>query len=163
VSTDVFAVIIKTPADGCVNHEMMSLAEELEWRLRQVDGVEDIRGLNVRTREIMMGINEGFPKWQAMFRNQDTINYAVNELVTLEYVDVGCSIWPMLVYLADHKAATLTRVVEALEQFNADWGDKPGDAVLCLRRGDHAVYADLPFGTRCHLRGPAPDVDLHPV
>jgi predicted RND superfamily exporter protein len=123
VSTDVFAVIIKTPADGCVNHEMMSLAEELEWRLRQVDGVEDIRGLNVRTREIMMGINEGFPKWQAMFRNQDTINYAVNELVTLEYVDVGCSIWPMLVYLADHKAATLTRVVEALEQFNADWGD----------------------------------------
>jgi len=123
VSTDVFAVIIKTPMDGCVNHEMMSLAGELEWRLRQLEGVEDIRGLNVRTREIMMGINEGFPKWQAMFRNQDTVNYAVTELVTLEYVDVGCSIWPMLVYLSDHKAETLTRVVATLEQFNADWGD----------------------------------------
>ena len=122
VSTDVFAIIVKTPADGCVNHEMMSLANELEWRMRQVDGVEDIRGLNVRTREIMMGINEGFPKWQSMFRNQDTVNYAVNELVTLEYVDVGCSIWPMLVYLSDHKAATLERVVEALEQFNSEWG-----------------------------------------
>jgi predicted RND superfamily exporter protein len=122
VSTDVFAVIIKTPADGCVDHEMMSLANELEWRLRQVEGVEDIRGLNVRTREIMMGINEGFPKWQSMFRNQDTINYAVNELVTLEYVDVGCSIWPMLVYLADHKAATLNRVVDALTGFNEEWG-----------------------------------------
>tara|TARA_R110002110_G_scaffold415561_1_gene650754 strand:- start:52777 stop:55173 length:2397 start_codon:yes stop_codon:yes gene_type:complete len=123
VSTDVFAVIVKTPADGCVNHESMSLANELEWRLRQVKGVEDVRGLNVRTRDIMMGINEGFPKWQAMFRNQDTINYAVNELVTLEYVDVGCSIWPMLVYLSDHKASTLTRVVDTLEQFNAEWGD----------------------------------------
>ena len=122
VSTDVFAIIVKTPPDGCVNHQMMSLANELEWQLRQVDGVEDIRGLNVRTREIMMGINEGFPKWQSMFRNQDTINYAVNELVTLEYVDVGCSIWPMLVYLSDHKAATLERVVAALEAFNADWG-----------------------------------------
>ena len=65
---------------------------ELEWRLRQVDGVEDVRGLNVRTRQIMMGLNEGFPKWEALFRNQDTINYAVNELVTLEYVDVGCQI-----------------------------------------------------------------------
>jgi predicted RND superfamily exporter protein len=127
VSTDVFAVIIKTPADGCVNHEMMSLAGELEWRLRQLEGVEDIRGLNVRTRQIMMGINEGFPKWEAMFRNQDTVNYAVNELVTLEYVDVGCSIWPMLVYLSDHKAATLTRVVDGLTQFNEDWGD---DAVV---------------------------------
>lgn len=121
VSTDVFAVIIKTPPDSCVDHEHLSLANELEWRLRQVEGVEDIRGLNVRTREIMMGINEGFPKWHSLFRNQDTVNYAVNELVTLEYVDVGCSIWPMLVYLADHKAETLNRVVDALEQFNTDW------------------------------------------
>jgi predicted RND superfamily exporter protein len=121
VSTDVFAVIVKTPADGCVDHEHLSLANELEWRLRQVEGVEDVRGLNVRTREIMMGLNEGFPKWLSLFRNQDTLNYAVNELVTLEYVDPGCSIWPMLVYLADHKAETLTRVVNALEQFQADW------------------------------------------
>jgi predicted RND superfamily exporter protein len=123
VSTDIFAVIVKTPADGCVSHEHLSLANELEWRLRQLEGVEDIRGLNVRTREIMMGINEGYPKWEALFRNQDTLNYAVNELVTVGYVDVGCSIWPMMVYLSDHKAATLTRVVEALEQFNAEWGE----------------------------------------
>ena len=123
VSTDVFAVIVKTPPDGCVNYESLSLANELEWRLRQTPGVEDVRGLNVRTREIMSGINEGFPKWQALFRNQDTINYAVNELVTLDYVDVGCSIWPMLVYLTDHKALTLNRVVATLEQFNREWGD----------------------------------------
>jgi hypothetical protein len=123
VSTDVFAVIIKTPPDSCVNHEHLSLANELEWRMRQVDGVEDIRGLNVRAREIMMGINEGFPKWQALFRNQDTLNYGVNELVTVGYVDVGCSIWPMLIYLSDHKAETLTRVVDTLEGFNAEWGD----------------------------------------
>ncbi len=121
VSTDVFAVIIKTGPDGCIEHEGLSLASELEWRMRQTPGVEDIRGLNVRTREIMMGINEGFPKWQSLFRNQDTINYAVSELVTLEYVDPGCSIWPMLIYLSDHKAATLEGVVETLEQFNNDW------------------------------------------
>ena len=123
VSTDVFAVIVKTPPDGCVNYESLSLANELEWRLRQTPGVEDVRGLNVRTREIMSGINEGFPKWQALFRNQDTINYAVNELVTLDYVDVGCSIWPMLVYMTDHKTLTLNRVVATLEQFNREWGD----------------------------------------
>jgi uncharacterized protein len=121
VSTDVFAVIVKTPPDGCIEYEGMSLANELEWRLRQLEGVEDVRGLNVRTREIMMGINEGFPKWLNLFRNQDTINYSVSELVTLEYVDPACSIWPMLIYLADHKAETLNRVVNALEQFNADW------------------------------------------
>jgi predicted RND superfamily exporter protein len=121
VSTDVFAVIVKTPADQCVDYESLSLANELEWRLRQVPGVEDVRGLNVRTRQIMAGINEGFPKWMSLFRNQDTINYAVTELVNLDYVDPGCSLWPMIVYLADHKAKTLTGVVDALELFNEEW------------------------------------------
>lgn len=125
VSTDVFAVIVKNPPDGCIDHEGLSLASELEWQMRQVPGVEDVRGLNVRTREIMMGINEGFPKWQALFRNQDTVNYAVSELVTLDYVDPGCSIWPMLIYLSDHKATTLEGVVAALDAFNAEWGDGP--------------------------------------
>ena len=123
VSTDVFAIIIKTEPDGCIDLEGLNLANELEWQLRQVPGVEDVRGLNVRTREIMMGINEGFPKWQSLFRNQDTVNYAVSELVTLEYVDPGCSIWPMLIYLADHKAETLEGVVAALDAFNAEWGE----------------------------------------
>ena len=121
VSTDVFAIIIKTPLDQCVDYESLSLANELEWRLRQVPGVEDVRGLNVRTRMMMSGINEGFPKWLSLFRNQDTINYAVTELVNLDYVDPGCSLWPMIVYLSDHKAATLTGVVDALELFNEEW------------------------------------------
>lgn len=120
VSTDVFAIIVKTPADGCIDYKGLSLANELEWRLLQVEGVEDVRGLNVRIREVMAGMNEGYLKWQALFRNQDTINYAVSELVP-EYVDPACSIWPMQVYLSDHKAVTLTRLVETLEQFNEDW------------------------------------------
>tara|TARA_R110002124_G_scaffold3292_7_gene22472 strand:+ start:5403 stop:7799 length:2397 start_codon:yes stop_codon:yes gene_type:complete len=121
VSTDVFAVIVKTEENGCIDYEGLSMANELEWRMRQLDGVEDVGGLNIRTRDIMMGLNEGFPKWQALFRNQDTINYAVTELANLDYVDPGCSIWPMPIYLADHKAETLNGVVETLEQFNEEW------------------------------------------
>ncbi|MCB1704903.1 MAG: RND family transporter [Halioglobus sp.] len=121
VSTDVFAVIVKTEENGCIDYEGLSMANELEWRMRQLDGVEDVGGLNIRTRDIMMGLNEGFPKWEALFRNQDTINYAVTELANLDYVDPGCSIWPMPIYLSDHKAETLNGVVETLEQFNEDW------------------------------------------
>ncbi len=121
VSTDVFAVIVKTQENGCIEHDGLSLANELEWRMRQLEGVEDVGGLSIRTRDIMMGLNEGFPKWEALFRNQDTINYAVTELANLDYVDPGCSIWAMPIYLADHKAATLERVVQTLEEFNAEW------------------------------------------
>ena len=121
VSTDVVALIVKTEENGCIEYDGLSLANELEWRMLQNEGVEGVRGLNVQTRQLMMGLNEAFPKWESMFRNQDTINYAVTELANLDYVDPGCSIWPMLIYLSDHKAATLTRVVDTLEQFNKDW------------------------------------------
>lgn len=121
VSTDVVALIVKTDENGCIEYDGLSLANELEWRMLQLEGVEGVRGLNVQTRQLMMGLNEGFPKWESMFRNQDTINYAVTELANLDYVDPGCSIWPMLIYLSDHKAATLTRVVDTLEQFNKEW------------------------------------------
>ncbi|MEE4219054.1 MAG: MMPL family transporter, partial [Xanthomonadales bacterium] len=126
VSTDVFAVIVKTPADGCIDYDGLILANELEWRLLQLDGVEDVRGLNVRIRQIMAGMNEGYIKWQALFRNQDTINYAVSELVP-EFVDPACSIWPMQVFLSDHKAATLNGLVQALDKFNADWPSAKAD------------------------------------
>ena len=61
------------------------------------------------------------PKWASLFRNKDTVNYAVTELVNLDVVNPECSLWPMVVYLADHKAATLTGVVDALEAFNEEW------------------------------------------
>jgi predicted RND superfamily exporter protein len=121
VSSDIFAIIVKMPPNTCNDYEVLSLANELEWRLRQLDGVEDIRGLNTYTRKIMGGINEGFPKWETLFRNQGTINYAVSELVTVGVVDPDCSIWPMGVYLSDHKAATLQGVVDTLEAFNEEW------------------------------------------
>jgi predicted RND superfamily exporter protein len=120
VSTDVFAIIVKTPPDGCIDYKSLSLANELEWRLLQLEGVEDVRGLNVRIRQTMAGMNEGNLKWQALFRNQDTINYAVSDLVP-EFVDPACSLWPMQIYLADHKAVTLNEVMATLEKFNEDW------------------------------------------
>lgn len=124
VSSDIFAVIVKTEDDRCTDFQGLSLANELEWRFRQLQGVDDVRGLNVRTRSLMAGINEGFPKWLELFSNQDTINYAVQELTTVGMVNVACSVWPMMVYLKDHKAATLTSVLEVLEQFNEEYGNQ---------------------------------------
>ena len=120
-SSDIFAIIVKSEADGCIDHEALSLADELESRLLELDGVEGVRGLNTGVRRMMSGINEGYVKWEALFRNQDTINFAVTELMPLGYVDVDCSLWPMIIYLADHKAATLTQVVGLLESFGQEY------------------------------------------
>jgi len=120
-SSDIFAVIVKSEPDGCIDHEVLSLANELRWRLLELDGVEDVRGLNTRTEQMLSGLNEGFLKFNTLYRNQDTVNYSVSELMGLGYVNAACSIWPMVVYLADHKAATLTGVVETLDTFSEEF------------------------------------------
>jgi predicted RND superfamily exporter protein len=46
ISSDIFAVIVKHPeVDGCIDYEALSMANELEWRLYHLPGVEGIDGL----------------------------------------------------------------------------------------------------------------------
>jgi len=120
-SSDIFVIIVRTPPDGCIDYEALSLADELEARLREEPGVEDVRGLHGLVRQNMLGLSEGFIKFNALFRNQDTINYGVSRLVPLGFVNTACSHSPMVIYLADHKAATLQRVVNTLETFNEEF------------------------------------------
>jgi predicted RND superfamily exporter protein len=47
----------------------------------------------------------------------------VTELIPLGYANAACSLWPMQVFLSDHKAATLMRVVDALDVFNEEFGN----------------------------------------
>jgi hypothetical protein len=121
VSSDIFAVIITTDEDQCTDHEALSLAEELEWRFLQHPEVEDVVGMSSLTRRLLAGLNEGFIKWYSLNRNQSSINYAAVELVQQGLVNPECSVHPMLVYLTDHKAATLKKMVDTLERFNEEW------------------------------------------
>jgi predicted RND superfamily exporter protein len=136
-SSDVFAVIVKSDVDGCIDYEALSLANELEWRLRELESVEDIRGLNVKMRQFLAGINEGYIKFYSLYRNQDSINFAVTSLIPDGYANAACSLWPMLVFLSDHMAATLGRVVDTLAEFNAEF---PADKVEFLGAAGSAGF-----------------------
>jgi hypothetical protein len=137
VSSDIFAVIVKTDRDKCTDYESLSLADELEWRLRQLPEVEDVIGMNTGTRRLLAGLNEGNIKWLSLNRNQSSINYAAVELVDQRLVNPECSLWPMLVYLSDHKAKTLQDVVDTLEEFNEEW---PSDKVQFLGAAGNAGF-----------------------
>lgn len=66
-----------------------------------------------------VGYNEGNFKWYELIPNDGALG-AVQTRAPRELFNQGCSMLSLYVYLADHKADTLNRVVEASEKFIAE-------------------------------------------
>jgi uncharacterized protein len=119
LSSDTFAVMVKTEAEGCLKYATLVEADRLAWALQQVPGVQTTVALTNAVRQITAGSNEGSPKWLTIARNQDVLNYAAQQasVNNPELFNTDCSVMPVIAYLADHKADTLDRVVQTSEAF----------------------------------------------
>ena len=119
-STDVYIVMFKTPQEQCSRFAAADIANQLEQTLLQVDGVESVQSLYQAMRFDILARNEGNPKWAELSRDQYVMNNARSS-VSAEFVDPHCSVAPISLYLADHKAETLSRVVNAVEAFKKQY------------------------------------------
>ncbi|MES2113717.1 MAG: MMPL family transporter, partial [Pseudomonadota bacterium] len=121
LSSDQFAVMIKTPPEGCLKYETLVEADRLAWALQQVPGVQTTVSLADAVRQVTAGTSEGSPKWLTISRNQDVLNYGAQQasVNNPDLFDRGCSLMPVIAYLSDHKAETLERVVQAADAFAA--------------------------------------------
>ncbi|MFO1268244.1 MAG: MMPL family transporter [Rubrivivax sp.] len=121
LSSDTFAVIVKTGKEGCLKYETLVDADRLAWSLQQVQGVQTTVSLANAVRQITAGSNEGAPKWLTIARNQDVLNYGAQQagVNNPDLFNTDCSVMPVIAYLADHRAETLDRVVAAAGEFAA--------------------------------------------
>jgi len=141
LSSDQFAVIVKTDKEGCLKYETLVEADRLAWALRQVPGVQTTISLADAVRQITAGSFEGNPKWLTINRNQDVLNYAAQQATTAnpDLFNADCSVMPVIAYLADHRAETLDRVVRAAADFSAQHGDR--DREFLLAAGSAGIEA----------------------
>jgi predicted RND superfamily exporter protein len=137
-SSDVLAVMVKTPDGGCTRLETVQKVDQLEWSLRQLEGVEDTNTLALLNRRVATGLNEGNPKWYDMLPSQDMVNTVTANAPRGLYND-SCNLLTLYVFLRDHKAETLTRVVQHVEAF-AQANDSE-DARLLLAAGSAGIEA----------------------
>ena len=115
-SSDVLAVMVKTPDGQCSQYDTLNKIDALEWQLRQIDGVESTNTLALLNRRVLAGLNEGNPKWYEFLPNQDMLNTVTAGAPRGLYND-SCSLLTVYAYLRDHKAETLSRVVGHVEAF----------------------------------------------
>jgi predicted RND superfamily exporter protein len=141
LSSDAFAVIVKTPPEGCLTYQTLVEADQLAWRLQQIPGVQTSLSLADAVRQITAGSYEGSSKWMTLSRNQDTLNYAAQQasVNNPDLLNVDCSVMPVVAYLVDHKAATLERVAAAAQAF-ANTHSQPNRQFL-LAAGNAGIEA----------------------
>ena len=114
-SSDVLVVMVETSPEGCSTHETLTPIDELMWSLENTAGVQSAISLVTVSKQVIKGMNEGNLKWETLSRNQDVLNNSISRADGLYNTD--CSLAPVLVFLNDHKAETLDRVVNAVKLF----------------------------------------------
>jgi predicted RND superfamily exporter protein len=84
----------------------------------------------------LAGLNEGNPKWYEFLPNQDMLN-TVTAGAPRGLYNESCSLLTLYVYLRDHKAGTLARVVDHVEAFAK--ANDSADAKFLLAAGSAGI------------------------
>jgi hypothetical protein len=117
-SSDVFVVMVTTAPEQCSSFATLGLVDRFQHFLSDVPGVQSSLSLADVSERVTAGLNEGSLKWRSISRNQFVIN------ASLAYVPGGlmntdCSLLPLILFLDDHKAETLSRVTGRVKAFAA--------------------------------------------
>jgi len=112
-SADILVVMIKTEPEECATYELMDVMDRMQWRLENTDGVESTASLVSVSKLVTKALNEGSFRWFELSRSEAIINSSIQRAPS-GLVNSDCSMTPMIVYLEDHEAETLERVVDTM-------------------------------------------------
>ncbi|WP_291762422.1 MMPL family transporter [Limnobacter sp. UBA7229] len=141
LSSDQFAVIVRTKERGLVDYATMLEIDRLEEILRDIPGVQTTISASSLGRSYTAAGFEGSEKWVTINRDPFVINDALNYVFDSnpEMINESRSVTPLIAYLADHKAETLDRVVAAVEKFAAEHNTE--DRQFLLAAGNAGIEA----------------------
>jgi predicted RND superfamily exporter protein len=145
LSSDRFAVIVKTRPERCLAYRTLVEADRLGWELRQLPGVRTTTSLADAVRQITAGSFEGNPRWLTLSRDQDVLNYAAQQAITRnpELFDVDCTVMPVVAHLSDHRAETLDGVVRVAEGFARAHSDEERSFLLAAGNAGFEATTNL--------------------
>ncbi len=120
IGMDVLSVYVETKADGeaCLQWPVMNAVERFDHFMRGVDGVQSVVTVATIAKVAAAGNNEGNPRWAALQRTERALRTGSKSLnPELGLNNDGCSVIHLVVYLKDHRGATLKHVVGEVGKF----------------------------------------------
>ena len=117
ISTDILKVIVETKESGCTYHSVMDTIDQFQWRLENVPGVQSAVSLSSVAKVVNTGFNEGNLKWRTLPRNSTSLVQSTARVETSTgLLNRDCSVMPIVLFLEDHKAETIERIVDEVKQ-----------------------------------------------
>jgi len=116
IGVDVLTAIVESTEPVCVSHELMSAVDRFGWHMRNVAGVQDVITLPLIAKIAIAGWNEGSLKWRSIPREQTQLTQSTRYIETSTgLLNDNCDVVPVMMFLADHRAGTIERVVSAVK------------------------------------------------
>ncbi|MBK5123968.1 MMPL family transporter [Burkholderia sp. R-69980] len=119
LSSDQFALIVKTKDNDCASWANLVNMDNLGWKLRQLPGVQAVASLPDTIRLVTAGQFDGNGKWLTISRDQRLVDAAFTFAASAapDATNQSCSVTPITAYLTDHRAETLRRVLSTVEDY----------------------------------------------
>ncbi|MFT5851285.1 MAG: putative RND superfamily exporter protein [Colwellia sp.] len=125
ISVDYMSVIIESTPDACTYYDTMNTIDRFQWRMENVTGVQSAVSLASISKLVNAGYNEGNPKWRVIPRNQQTLVQSIARVPSSSgLLNNDCSVMPVILFLEDHKAATIDRVINEVKLAASELGNK---------------------------------------
>lgn len=118
ISADALVVVVETPQDGCIDYPTMHLVDRFSLAMRNVDGVNSVRSLPASVRNTAAIWREGNLKWVGLPRTQSELIQMTSPYdPSSGLLNEACTILPVIIYMDDHKADSIDRVIAAVKHF----------------------------------------------
>ncbi|WP_114327023.1 efflux RND transporter permease subunit [Candidatus Colwellia aromaticivorans] len=125
ISVDYMSVIIESTPDACTYYDTMNTIDRFQWRMENVEGIQSAVSLASISKLVNAGYNEGNPKWRVIPRNQQTLVQSIARVPSSSgLLNSDCSVMPVILFLQDHKAETIDRVIDEVKLAAAELGNK---------------------------------------
>ena len=125
ISVDYMSVIVETTPDACTYYDTMNTINRFQWRMENVQGVQSAVSLASISKLVNAGYNEGNPNWRVIPRNQQTLVQSIARVPSSSgLLNNNCSVMPVILFLQDHKAETIDRVIRQVKVVASELGSK---------------------------------------
>jgi predicted RND superfamily exporter protein len=116
IGVDILTVIVRTEEPACVSFDLMTAIDRFGWRMQNVAGVQDVITLPFIAKTAIAGWNEGSLKWRAIPRDPAQLTQSTRYIETSTgLLNAECNVVPVMLFLQDHRAATIERAVAAVK------------------------------------------------